>query len=101
MGSSEQRGGYFGARAGFGVTTALGPVVIEFGSNDHGRYNVWFRFRRLVLARAHLGAEHPARRGGPRRGDGGRRRLVLAALGAAHRAAGPPAASALASTASS
>ncbi len=36
--------GYFGARAGFGVTTALGPVVIEFGSNDHGRYNVWFRF---------------------------------------------------------
>lgn len=36
--------GYFGASAGFGIGTALGPVVIEFGGNDHGRYNLWFRF---------------------------------------------------------
>jgi len=36
--------GYFGASAGFGISTALGPVVIEIGGNDHGRYNLWFRF---------------------------------------------------------
>lgn len=36
--------GFFGARAGVGVATALGPVVLEYGHNDRGRGNVWFRF---------------------------------------------------------
>jgi hypothetical protein len=36
--------GYFGARAGLGVTTALGPVAIEYGVNDRGRSNLWMRF---------------------------------------------------------
>jgi len=35
---------YFGARAGVGIATALGPVVIEYGANDRGRGRFWFRF---------------------------------------------------------
>jgi NTE family protein len=36
--------GYFGARVGFGIVTALGPVIIEYGANDRGRGRFWFRF---------------------------------------------------------
>ncbi len=52
-GGMLQRGGYglfrnatayFGARAGVGITTALGPVLIQYGANDRGRGRFWFRF---------------------------------------------------------
>ena len=46
-GSNERRArhcAHGSGRAGFGISTALGPVVIEIGGNDHGRYNLWFRF---------------------------------------------------------
>jgi len=36
--------GFFGARVGFGVATALGPAIIEYGANDRGRGRFWFRF---------------------------------------------------------
>ena len=36
--------GYFGARGGLGVTTALGPLALEYGANDRGRGNLWLRF---------------------------------------------------------
>lgn len=36
--------GYFGARGGFGVNTALGPIALEYGRNDRGRGNLWLRF---------------------------------------------------------
>jgi hypothetical protein len=35
---------YFGARAGVGIATALGPFIIEYGANDRGRGRMFFRF---------------------------------------------------------
>ncbi len=36
--------GYFGARGGFGVTTALGALALEYGVNDRRRGNLYLRF---------------------------------------------------------
>ncbi|MBA4072941.1 MAG: hypothetical protein C0497_14040 [Gemmatimonas sp.] len=36
--------GYFGARGGLGVTTALGPLALEYGVNDRGRGTLYLRF---------------------------------------------------------
>lgn len=36
--------GYFGARGGLGVTTALGPIAFEYGVNDRGRGALYLRF---------------------------------------------------------
>jgi NTE family protein len=36
--------GFFGARGGVGVTTALGPFALEYGVNDRGRGNLFLRF---------------------------------------------------------
>lgn len=40
----RQATGYFGARGGVGVNTALGPVALEYGVNDRARGNLWLRF---------------------------------------------------------
>jgi len=40
----RQARGYFGARAGVGISTALGPIAVEYGLNDRGRGNLWMRF---------------------------------------------------------
>jgi hypothetical protein len=36
--------GYFGARGGVGVTTALGPLALEYGVNDRARGTLYLRF---------------------------------------------------------
>lgn len=36
--------GYFGVRGGVGVTTALGPLALEYGVNDRGRGSLYLRF---------------------------------------------------------
>jgi NTE family protein len=36
--------GYFGARGGLGVTTALGPLSLEYGVNDRSRGALYLRF---------------------------------------------------------
>lgn len=36
--------GYFGARGGVGVTTALGPLAFEYGVNDRARGALYLRF---------------------------------------------------------
>jgi hypothetical protein len=40
----HQARGYFGARGGVGISTALGPIAVEYGRNDRGRGNLWMRF---------------------------------------------------------
>ncbi|MHB1313594.1 MAG: patatin-like phospholipase family protein, partial [Gemmatimonadaceae bacterium] len=40
----RQARGYFGVRGGLGVSTALGPVAVEYGRNDRGRGTLWMRF---------------------------------------------------------
>lgn len=36
--------GYFGARGGVGVATALGPLALEYGVNDRARGSLYLRF---------------------------------------------------------